>query len=67
MSDLTMGQSKDIMADAVKAKGAGLSYGKYKAGLDVDYKESDYQVRPAEHIVRKEADESKKSSVAFIK
>lgn len=62
----TIANSNEITLDASSALNMGVSYGKYKAGMGIDYKESDYPVMPTEFISKKEVKEDKKS-VAFIK
>lgn len=69
--DVTRGHSKDVMDDASKASGLGLSYGKYKAGehLKESFIESGYLVQTTDHVKQKDLSDAdnKPKAVAFIK
>ena len=58
---------EEIKNDNEKAKEAGVSYGKYKAGLDVDYKESEYQVHSSNYMSKSLAKEPEQKATAMIK
>ena len=52
--------AKNIASDNGSAKSSGMSYGKYKAGMKLDFEESEYAVNPAPYLTKTEKKESKK-------
>lgn len=53
-----------IAEDATKAKSTGVSYGKYKAGIGVDFEESEYPVSNQTYLRPVEVSDSVKAPVA---
>ncbi len=58
---------KHISEDAVTAKSSGVSYGKYKAGIGIDYESTEYPVSVTSYIRPNKTDADKKPVSAIIK